>query len=37
MLTERLVGIVPHLTRQREERARQHQSQNTGATASATA
>ncbi len=27
MLVQRMVGVVPHLTRQREERARQHQAQ----------
>lgn len=31
MLIERLVGIVPHLTRQREERSRQHQAAGAGA------
>jgi uncharacterized damage-inducible protein DinB len=37
MLIERQLGIVPHLTRQREERVRQRQAQTVGATASATA
>jgi uncharacterized damage-inducible protein DinB len=37
MLIERMLGIVPHLTRQREERVRQRQAQTHGATASATA
>ena len=37
MLIERLLGVVPHLTRQREERVRQRQAQAAGATASATA
>jgi uncharacterized damage-inducible protein DinB len=37
MLIERLLGIVPHLTRQREERVRQRRAQAAGATASATA
>ena len=37
MLIERQLGIVPHLTRQREERVRQRQAQTAGATASATA
>jgi uncharacterized damage-inducible protein DinB len=35
MLIERMLGIVPHLTRQREERARQRRAQTTGATATA--
>jgi uncharacterized damage-inducible protein DinB len=35
MLIERMLGVVPHLTRQREERARQRRAQTTGATATA--
>jgi uncharacterized damage-inducible protein DinB len=37
MLIERLLGIVPHLTRQREERMRQRRAQAAPATASASA
>jgi uncharacterized damage-inducible protein DinB len=37
MLCERLVGVVPHLTRQREERVRQRRAQSAGATATASA
>jgi uncharacterized damage-inducible protein DinB len=37
MLIERLLGIVPHLTRQREERVRQRRAQAASATASASA
>ena len=37
MLIERLLGIVPHLTRQREERIRQRRAQAAQATASASA
>jgi uncharacterized damage-inducible protein DinB len=36
MLIERVLGIVPHLTRQREERIRQRRAQAAGATAAAT-
>jgi uncharacterized damage-inducible protein DinB len=37
MLIERMVGVVPHLTRQREERVRQRRAQSVGATATAPA
>jgi uncharacterized damage-inducible protein DinB len=36
MLIERILGIVPHLTRQREERIRQRRAQGAAATATAT-
>jgi uncharacterized damage-inducible protein DinB len=35
MLIERMLGIVPHLTRQREERARQRRAQSSGVAATA--
>jgi uncharacterized damage-inducible protein DinB len=37
MLIERIVGVVPHLTRQREERVRQRRAQTDAATAAAPA